>query len=282
MEQRKFCFPKRAARVVVFDPRFEHGACIRCPSVDTGGDDHMVIIIIMKTYDSTKFSCKWDILLILQVSFYKIYYQLVQFGASRLSFGVWRLAPSLLFHIFQVVQWAKSGLPPSVIVRQRLKLQKAKVEKLWKKCRLKILRSTQLTLPLWKVMQAPFNDHYKWSSKWSPSWWPRWWQSVLWCFPPVPLSWWLTGCGTHFPLPTGCPPHSASAPWQHDFATELDIQKVQRYLWSSFWDTHVPCLRDIAHTAWISLHHRQLITNMTTCLKWIMPIRRRYSTPAHW
>ena len=194
-------------------------------------------------------------------------------------FAVWRLAPCLLFHIFQVVQWAKSGLPPSVIVRQRLKLQKTKVEKLYKKCRLKILRSTQLTLPFWKVMQAPFNDHYHHQNDQHHDGQDD--DKVYCAASPVPLSWWLTGCGTHFPLPTGCPPSPpplspASAPWQHDFATEMDIQKIQRYLWSSFWDTH------IAPAACIPFHHRQLITNMTTRLKWIMPIRRRYSTPAHW
>ena len=203
-------------------------------------------------------------------------------AVSCFPFAVWRLAPSLLFHIFQVVQRAKSGLPPSVIVRQRLKLQKMKVEKLWKKCRLKLLRSTANTASL-ESNAGPFQWSLS-SSKWSPSWWPRWWQSVLWCFPRaivmVANGLWNALSSSHRvpPLPL-C---SASAPWQHDFATELDIQKIQRYLWSSFWDTHVPCLRDIAHAVCIPLHHRQLITNMTTRLKWIMPIRQRYSTPAHW
>ena len=148
-------------------------------------------------------------------------------------FAVWRLAPSLLFHIFQVVQWAKSGLPPSVIVRQRLKLQKTKVEKLYKKCRLKILRSTQLTLPFWKVMQAPFNDHYHHQNDQHHDGQDD--DKVYCAASPVPLSWWLTGCGTHFPLPTGCPPpllpcQRTLATWFRDWVGHPENSKISLIL----------------------------------------------------
>ena len=51
---------------------------------------NIIIIIIIKPMTWPRSSCKWEILLILQVSFYIIYFQLVQFRASRLPFGVWR------------------------------------------------------------------------------------------------------------------------------------------------------------------------------------------------
>ena len=187
-----------------------------------------------------------------------------------MALPVCRLAPSLLFHIFQVVQQAKSRLPPSVIVRQRLKFQKTKVEKLWKKCRLKILRSTQLILPLWKVMQAPYNNHYHHKNNHHRDGQD---DDKVYCgASPVPLSWWLTGCGTHFPLPTGCPYPPSPLPAHLGNMISRLSWTSRKFKDISFWDTHVPCLRDIAHAACIPLHHRQLITNMTTRLKWIMPI----------